>query len=755
MLINAIRYRTDPSQPWQAFRLSPGTGRFRNYQCLSAPAKALAEVMAAISYTLTGKIETAVHEAALALSDDAGDAWTVHRRPGGARYTKNGEPLPEAESERTLLAALLDLENAQGRRPDVAMFDLTAKEDGLSARNLADQGPDPQEAWREMVSRQINEITMGSARALGLAALENPQTSAKLTRLLEPIYAQYRELCQQYKDLKTEIDQPEMTDLEAVDQLAREVALMAEIHKEAEPLLQPGVTLKTLKDELQTVDTKIAETCASLGLDRERPAGESRDLRKPVEASARLEAYARLVRASQGARKYCEQNVEPQFLRYLETAESHLTNDRQIIAELESCIATLSLRMRARGDVEDKGGAVESTGLKTWFERFKARGQDAVDDKGGPSAEEDTARMALEYALTRLTELASNVGTTRARHEAALARMDHSHEELVRNYGRLKDHWALVAKEAGLAEDMDLSQLLGLVTGQAQLNAAMEHRHDLAARIRKLNGKMAKLERLVLEWRIATGSQKTTDLTNPAILLQEAQAILRYQEAKTKKLQQLRDIGIEAKARLGMQGLLKTRRRSLLAEWEKAFKDISLAPHDINHEAWPEAFRRASVVRALALVHGSANRIEQPRLFDPATEHCAATIYRWVAAKTDNHARLALLGQLEAAAGGELRLLLVEDEGLAGMLGSLGIGSASRLTAEAAEPTGTQALAKAKPVATPPVALGARPPHRPGAVPTAVMAPIPKPAASARQPASVLNERAQHALDILTGKKSR
>ena len=117
-------------------------------------------------------------------------------------------------------------------------------------------------------------------------------------------------------------------------------------------------------------------------------------------------------------------------------------------------------------------------------------------------------------------------------------------------------------------------------------------------------------------------------------------------------------------------------------------------------------------------------------------------------AKTDNKLRLAFLSALEAAAGGELRLLFIADDGLATMLASLGIGQATRLVArpeaQAAKPTRPASL-DAQP--TPPT-RGA-----PRATTPALQRPDAAPRAQSQPSAGLLHERAQRTLDLLSGRK--
>jgi hypothetical protein len=755
VILNALRFLGSGDSTWQGFRLGAGTGRFRNYQCLAADPATLRAAVQAVTYALTGAKPGApdIAEAALQLGDDAGHAWIVHRRPGLLRVLRNGEPVEAEQAERVLNAALLDLDpHAAAARgaPALGRQRIVGRGEELRLAPLDEGKDDPAERLRELVTGQIEELAASTARGLGLPAATGAPTLLRLAKGLEPLAARLHELNAQQRQIAAEGDGD--GELAAIQRLAAELQLIDAVEQTAAPLLKPGVSLKAMRDEEKAVEAEIAALCKTCGVQNLESLTQPRDYAKPVEALARLEAYAKLIRASHGARKYCEQSIEPHYKQYLEVIETNLAGDRRISSELESCLATLTLRMRissARRAVhhETAGGAPQPghaspAGLKTWFERFKQRGGDIpAPDERGPAVDaedgDDTTRMALEYALARLGELGEGVGAARSAFESAMHKIDQAHEELLRSYARLKENWTSVAKASGLPEELTLAQLMALVTNQARLTTLGELRTELAARVRRYGADVAKLEQLVVEWRKATGSQKLADLSNLSILLQEARDVLRYREPRAKRLEQLRAKAAEARAKQALAAHVEARRQALLAEWAKAAAAGEAAGIEPTHAGLADLFRNASALRGLALVHAATVRPTPAKLFDAATEHLAASLYLWDDARTDNPTRLALLKQLETGAGGELRLLLIADEGLAAMLGTLGVGLATRIPGKP-EPLPPRAPAPQPTLTTPP-------PSRP-----VVRS---QPSSRPPQSLSLLNERAQQALQILNGRK--
>ena len=93
------------------------------------------------------------------------------------------------------------------------------------------------------------------------------------------------------------------------------------------------------------------------------------------------------------------------FRTYIEATESGLVKDRQIAAELESCLATLTLRIRPGSEEASAAAAPDGGGIKTWFDRFKSREKDDAlrmnEAAEAKSQDLETARLAIEYALGR------------------------------------------------------------------------------------------------------------------------------------------------------------------------------------------------------------------------------------------------------------------------------------------------------------------------------------------------------------------
>lgn len=737
-MINALRFRGTPSEEWRLVRFPSGSGRFVRYQGLTGSPALLRLASAALRYALTGVAAPEVSEASVHLADDAGHLWIMDRKPGGVRILRNGEPVP-GDGERALAQALLDGEASTGI--ELKAYRIEA-EGGRLTRADADGEGASSVSMRELIARQMKDLAAECAKELGLGELADPKALVRLTREAEPLHVQYREIARQYKALTPETKDDAALDVGVVERLEAELALIDEIAKAAEPLLTPGVTLKSLKDELDTAEARLTRAREALGLplSGDLPAA---DFRAPLELLCRLEAQARLIRAAQGARKLCEQRIEPLHRQYLDVTEASIVADRQIGAELESCLASLTLQLGRPGH-----GAGAAPAQRGWFERFKLRANEtAPRDGSGPRVSDDdpapaeageleTARMAIEFALARLSELEDSLRLARDRKTTSVAELDAAHEELVQSYGRLREGWQTLSRERGLPEDLTLERLIGIVAGFGEVARLEDARAKVFARLRAYQAALSVVERLVLEWRQKTASQKTSGLSTPPLLVAEARDIIRYREPKQKRIASLKARAAERLAEDTLRSMLRTRRQDLLAQWRSLFDERSeKAPPPIHHEALALTFKRAAVIRALALLQGSASDEPGPRLFEAAAPGALAAVYLWDRPELDNRLRLAFLEELEAGGTGRLRLLLVADETLGQMLASLGVGMGH----DAPPPKAAPPPRRAEPGLTLP--RGTAP---------AVLA---KPAGGGQNP-PMLNEKAMRALAVLTGRRS-
>lgn len=741
MMINALRFRSGTAEEWRLVRFPSASGRFSRYQGLSGPVSLLEQVSDAIRYVLSGLMTPGIAEASLHLADDAGHLWIVDRRSEGLRIVRDGE-MVGGDSERSLAAALQEVNTPQPLK--IESFRIQSH-NGRLRRIGPDSHKSVHASLHELLGRQVLQLCTDCARELGLQDDAEEKSIIRLVRELEPLYLQYRELVRQYKAIQSQASDEHPVEVDLVDRLQNELTLIDEISKAAEPLLTPGVNLKSLKEDLDAVESEIARHREALGI---TPTGNLPipDFRTLLELLCRLEAQARLIRFAQSVRKYCLQKLSPIHQKYLDVTEAGVVADRQIVTELESCLSSLTLTM-SRAEMAQTG---QAQGARSWFERFKLRHHENTTSEadqsipsetppGPQTGEFESARLAIEYALTRLSELEDSLRHARERKAQSMSQLDQSHDELVRGYNQLRAEWQTVARSHGLAEDLTLEQLIGLVGGFGELAKLENAKQRAAERLRIYQAALTGVEHLVLDWRQKTASQKTSALSPPPLLIAEARDIIRYREPKKKRLDSLKTRASERLAEEVLRTMLKTRRQEILSQWRTSFDQYQVkTPPPIQHDALAATFKRTALIRALSLAQSAVSVEDQEtRLFAAGGSAVLATIYLWEALELDNRLRLAFLEELEAAQASGLRLLLVADEVLGNMLAGLGVG-----------------MGHEAPIPKPPANAAPRRSEIGLTLPRAAQERSIRPDARSAQTQPMMSDKAIQALSMLTGRRS-
>ena len=753
MNLNVLRYRARPEEEWRTWKFNPTSGRLRSYLYIGAPRQDLAEIAAGLVYALTGTCApNKVHEVALQLSDDGGHTWVVQRRGNTSRVMRDGVALAPGDGETALAAALFDHEQPLQSNAEVAQFDVQSIADELRILPL---GPSAEGAAahsvKDIAQQQMRMLAGKCADSFKLPQLAEPRLITQLAGKLAPLHIQYHELARQFQDLKEETQGFVATETPQVAALASELELLDKLADIAVPLLQPGVTLKSLKDDLAKVDGDVADLCSSMGVDASEGKVPPCDFRSAIAVLSRLEAYSRLIHATQDARRYYQEHLEPAHQRYVRLAENGIASDRQVASELEQCLASLQVRLRQR-NVKATSHGEDSIKPKTWFERLKAKPGDveqAPEDNvvdAQVAADLETAEMAISYALKRVKELNNGLDVARRQHDSALAAIDKAHEDLVRSYGKVRDQWLATARKSTLPEDLDLNKLLIIAGKHGKLSALTDKRIDLMQKLQRFSANLVKSERLVRDWRQLTGSQNASDLSSPNILLGEVQGLLRYRDNKRKRFEQLKGAAAEVKASASLRELLKARRKMLLATWRNAFDDTGIPVFPIHDDRCPELLKTATIIEALTMVHVSYEPTER-KLEIAEQSEAVLSIYLWDEEKSVQKHRLAMLNAIDESTPAEPRIFLVADLDFAAMLGPAGLGRGQLIekpipATASANVTGATPTARTQSVVKQPATIAAQTPNT--QVNIGTIAPAVNP---------MLSDRARRALETLTVKR--
>jgi hypothetical protein len=476
------------------------------------------------------------------------------------------------------------------------------------------------------------------------------------------------------------------------------------------------------------------------------------DWRKPIEALARLEAYAKLIRATQGTKTYLDQNITPIYREYLKTVNDSLIKDQQVIGELESCLTSLSLQSASSNTIRNAPQPSDPRG--TWFDRFKGT-KDEVSEPVSPTESIDIegAKLAVEYTLSQLGEVQSRMGVTKTDFETMCDKIVSSQEDLVAVYGRLKQTWGSIAEEFKLPKDLSLKQLIGIVVSHSRIASLADKREALLIELREQSGTHAKLEQLLMEWRALTGSQKTSDLSHPTIAMTEARDVLRFFKNKQERLKGMEESRIASAVSSRLATRLRSKNKTLRKTWTQVLQKVAgdqaarIAP---NHPEWQHWFTNGHLIRSLATVYQASPQEEvNEDLIHDSGPNTPIQVYAMERAFPNNSMRLQFLKTLEENEPNCYQLFIINDDKASEMLSSLGIGSAREIE-DPAEFNPTISHTDDQPIGSHLTTRGAvtsTPAHRPE-TPVRPSSVGPK----KHNPEPVLSSKAQEAIAILTSR---
>lgn len=730
MQINAVKFRLNQNDEPITYKFSQSSGKYANFQSICGSPGLLKNIKNAIDFALTGNMAATIFDAVLQTSDHAGNTWIVHRTLSKVRLVRNGSELA-ADQMGELHASFLEHIDEPASRAGGERFIINAKKIIFSKGKLLSITDGVETSGgdvRNVLEDQITAITKACVENTGLIQLADPAILIKIAQKIEPVFNSYREICEQYRNVKDKKSVDPEAGSSEIHALKGQLDIIRELELVADKFLAPNFSISKASEDIAVIESNIAEISGALNINRADAAGLIKDFRKPIEALARLEMFAKLVRASQGSRKYCEQKIEPLFKKYLDFADRNLANNRQISGELDSCLSTLALRMKPENPPVRESGQ----SLKTWFEKFKNKaGNDPLQSVDSAQNDFDTARLAVEYAISQLNEMSGHLKIAVSKHDSALVAVDESHESLVAQYNQLRTHWIATAKTSGIPTDIDSTHMIKIIVAHGRLAGLIERRNQLEVTRKQQESDLVQIEDLIVRWRAATGSQKSLDLSSSSIILREARDILRYKEARVRRRDQLKAQKDTASGSKAVLDHLKERREAIVAQWDESFASFGIDTPSISDKYNRELLKRAAIVRGLTLAWAATPGFDEGSVpFHADASKAAIEVCDTSEMKFDQNARLEFLGHIESARGEEMKLLLISDEPLHSLVTAMAIGTATRVV---------QAPAPAAPQ-----------PGRPTPVAKIIRADK-KPRTRSSQ--ELLSDRAQQMLDILSPRR--
>ncbi len=693
--LNAIRYRVNQESEPTTWRFHHGSGTLHNVICVGHDRPHLIAIQSALVYALTGRGDNKTAEAALHLSDAAGDAWIIERTAQRTRYMRNGKPLTDEQSQQSLLNAILDsdivsVENSANISP-IKCLEVRTEGENLMAATASDDRANRdrmQAINEELRSKLADDLT----RVFGQKAFSNPKTVINLTRRIEPIAAQLTQLLRLRKDLTANFQGELPVDNKHIPLLKDQLALLDKLQQVAEPLLDPANAPAQVRDRISKIDSQIAELCRACGIKSAQELPETVPWPKLIEIRGRVAFYDKLTELSDKAASLSKDRVGKIFESYVDHLSELLESKSQITSELESCLSSLQLEMQIFE--KSKETRVKKTlDAVGSFLRPELKSQQ-TSMEATHTGRLEKARMAVDFALAKLGELDSELGKSREQFAAHEASMHERHGKLRDEFSRLLEQWRGLAKANGLPENLELSGVMKLSIRHQQLIYLGHKREELTRQLEARRSQLQSVEELVYKWRTMTGSHKSDRINNEVILLAEAQGMLRYRNSKSEQLQKLLSDAEQSKVQHMLTIELDNRIRDAQEKWHEAFHALQIPTLSVSDRNWPTFFEKAHTIQALSeILHEARKPFTGAQIFSSAASDTPITLYLWKTDGLSNKHRIDVMQALETSPPTTLQLHLVSDTALAEMLQKLGAGRVELAPARQTGGAGTRVVA--------------------------------------------------------------
>ena len=740
MIITAIKYRSTGTQDPEVFRFTGGTAGLRHAVCFQTTNESSKEkANAALAMVLNGIPSNLISDAAIQIADSAGDTWVMTRGTQGFTVSKNGESLTREQIRTSLISALLDLDLASGNgnSPDgehiAAILDVRRGPNGrpcLAPWSADDRGhasptnmatnmatkPTSTKAlpdFKNFVEGSMKEASSKIASVLGAAIIdltaEDPSVLQRLIDEVEPLTREARAIQEHLKNLETpgSFSRDEQRRLEL---LIPEIELIDKIKALALPLLDPAEGISAIQDRLRALDHELTLRLSSFGVQKSPNllhALLNREWRKALGCLARYQASKTLQDQWAAILGSTRDELDPLITEHIHSVEQSIRRDDELSAELEASIQMLRLKMApVPSSLMQYHSPVHAQitrqqAPQTWFDKLKdsIHGSTPTPQSQAPvrAAEFpprvfvemlETTQATLESTTKRLEVMQNHVAAIRSDIDSQRDGLAGAMARLEEDCATARAEWLEMAHLTGLGSegsDFRVEQLVELLLNRIELIKLEEEKEDLREKMRDRLARFETLERLIIEWRQLTNSQKAADLSHPGIILGEARSIIRYREEKQRVVARLTQVRERSKSLAQKLAHLDERAKNLNATWEKTLKDLRLPAVTTTDPRWGEALAAAKRLQTMALVvadfdafnaNNAVNSISalsgqssHDRALDEAAQEFAqgkpVHIYNWQIASSNNTEREDFIRFIQEQGSGSLLLILCSDPELA------------------------------------------------------------------------------------------
>ena len=675
MIIHAIRFTRTSDQKEFYLRFPRYTGNLRHFYCFHSSTNDLHSFRHALDFALTGVPNKETSAASLNLIDADGHSWVIDRKKKQEKFYRNRKPV-DNETFKSYFTSYLDLDTAEGSASIIKTLELEAHNDKLLAYQMQETKA-PQalvEIWSDTVTNVKKDFPF-------LGSL-NPDDTIDLLLAVAPIYSQWKSLASYSTELKSMSSHLRDVDATYLDSLEEQIEILSKIEDLSSELLDPNQTPEAMSERLGELEKKYKEICLECGLDHIPAVKEYIDWELTLRTLGRLKLYENLEKTSELAIQKVRVSIEPVLTAYIETIDTFLKSDSQIIGELESCLGALTSHLTNLPDPSPVN----------WFQKLaqilkpsEAPSETLLLSEGRNTPESpqlENSRMAVDYALGRLGELHANHKQNQKTENNSTEQMMERHEKISSEFNRLKFSWKQLAEQYDLPENCSIKAILNLVQSYGTLFDLWNKMDVLKNSIKLHRKKMSQLEGLMTHFRKVTCSQKISDLRDPSILIAETRAVLQYASKKRNQLSKLKKMEIQSCANRHISNLLNRQQQRILSDWNRAFEEHDLPPISLDEPAISQALEQGALIRALrSKIKHAPLLFSNSDIFGDQALDAPITLFLTM----KKQASPLVVEHLKTSSSAGLGIILTPDDSLAEDLRKMNVAIATHVTPSTSE----------------------------------------------------------------------
>ncbi|MCX6118923.1 MAG: hypothetical protein NT027_15405 [Proteobacteria bacterium] len=714
MNLTSIQIVSNQDQLKRVYRLHKGTGIFEKVIAIQDLPKEIELISKAMTFAFRSIKSKDIEEVILDITDNSGETWTIHRGGFGSRFLKAGKPIPIDEAQRSMLASWLDMEaglsSLEGLISPISSFLLTSKNGRFAASSSFSVSDTPIESDINP-EKIIQLLTEECFKAVGIPEYRDANRLLKVSEGLTEIRGRFREVLG-LVDGKSGEHAPSLVLVESMqkelDHLLHIDFLCRKMGDAEESIPRLSGQLNQLMDRIAVLKSKWPEKAIS-------DCHDTAQWQLGFDSLVRMKAYQSLNDTAVRIKRLVHERVRPLADQAFSAWDDFLSGSQGTGQDLESCIASTLLglkqitqdlnRIKVHSTLDGRATATENQSSSTWLDKLrgtKQRQESSTfespvtlahhsDWLAKTSGDLERVKETVTYSLSSIQSFVDELAKSKGQSRKGLHQIEDVAKKTQEELDKLTSTWTEWATVMNLDPSISIESLSRLIFDATEYNLLMIQHQDLEARINERQQIQEHLANLVRQWWTIIGSDRKVDITNPAFLVAEARAALRYRETRRQRIQKAVKDSAKSSRDEAIKVLAHKRKSELLGMWKDTFERAGLPALDMEDRNVDLILKIGSAIQAMHQLQAMREDCAfEKGLHLLTTDHSPIIVLSWLEAQSSDLNRAAFLDLLQTESkklANSIILVLVTDESTVEACGQLGCGSSIKVQSTTASNT--------------------------------------------------------------------